>query len=75
MLPSLQETTTSDTIRLFHAGTVLGNLVDLLIYPSIDTDRDLGDMIRKIKGQWNWSTPTGPAASFDPGEDSAATSD
>jgi hypothetical protein len=60
--PSLQETTTGDTIRLFHAGTILGSLVDLLIYPAKDTDRDLGDMLKKIKGQWNWSTPTGPAA-------------
>ncbi|SRR6266516_1102155 len=66
--PGLQETRAGDTLRLFHAGTVLGSLVDLLVYPSKDTDKDLGDMIKKIKGQWNWSTPTGPAAEVDSDE-------
>ena len=55
--PSLRETGTSDTIRIFHSGSVLGNVLDLLIYPSRETDKDLGDMLKKIKGQWNWSTP------------------
>jgi len=59
--PSLRETTTGDTVRLFHAGSLLGSLVDLLIYPSKDTDKELGNMLKKIKGQWSWSTPTGPA--------------
>jgi len=61
--PGLVGTTTGDTVRLFHAGSVLGNLVDLLIHPSTETDRDLGAMLAKIKGKWNWATPTGPAAS------------
>jgi hypothetical protein len=60
--PTFSGTTTGDTIRLFHAGSVLGSLVDLLIYPSTETDSDLGAMLTKIKGKWNWSTPTGPAA-------------
>lgn len=56
--PGLVGTTTGDTIRIFHAGSVLGSLVDLLAHPSRDTDRDLGAMLRKVKGQWDWSTPT-----------------
>jgi len=67
--PSLQDTRAGDTLRVFHAGTVLGSLVDLLVYPSKETDKDLGDMIKKVKGQWNWSTPTGPAAEIDGVED------
>jgi hypothetical protein len=63
--PSLEDTTTGDTVRLFHAGSVFGNLVDLLIYPSNLGDKDLGAMLKKIKGQWDWSTPTGPAAQLD----------
>lgn len=59
--PGLRETTTGDTVRLFHSGSLLGSLLDLLIYPSRETDRDLGNMLKKIKGQWQWSTPTGPA--------------
>ena len=54
--PSLAATTTGDTIRLFHAGTVLGSLVDLLVHPSIEADRDLGAMLTKIKGKWEWTT-------------------
>ena len=60
--PRFQDTTTGDTIRLFHAGSVLGSVVDLLVHPSTETDKDLGDMLVKIKGKWKWSTPTGPAA-------------
>lgn len=60
--PGLVGTTTGDTIRIFHAGSVLGSLVDLLAHPSKDTDRDLGAMLKKIKGQWDWSTPTTDAA-------------
>ncbi len=59
--PSLRDTTTGDTVRIFHAGSLLGSLLDLLVYPSKDTDRELGNMLKKIKGQWSWSTPTGPA--------------
>jgi hypothetical protein len=53
--PGLEDTTTGDTIRLFHTKSVLGQLVDLLIYPSTDTDKDLGDVITKVKGKWNWA--------------------
>ena len=40
-----------EAIRLFHAGTVFGNLVNLLIYPSKEDDKDLGDMLSKIKNK------------------------
>ncbi|MCA1705448.1 MAG: hypothetical protein LC808_20205 [Actinobacteria bacterium] len=60
--PGLVGTTTGDTIRIFHAGSVLGSLVDLLAHPSKDTDHDLGAMLKKIKGQWDWSTPATDAA-------------
>lgn len=50
--PTLKETTTGDTIRLFHAGTLLGHLTDLLVHPSPETDRELGDVLVKIKGKW-----------------------
>ncbi len=60
--PSLKDTTTGDTVRLFHAGTVFSNLINLLIYPSREDDKDLGDMLAKIKGKWKWSeAPVQPA--------------
>lgn len=54
--PSLAETSTGDTVRIFHAGKLLGNLVDLLAHPSTESDRDLGAMLTKIKGKWDWSS-------------------
>ena len=68
--PSLAETTTGDTVRVFHAGTVLGNLLDLLVHPSRDTDQELGAMLKKVKGQWKWSTaPLVPGGSTEKGTD------
>ncbi len=62
--PSLAETSTVHTVRLFHTPSVLGNLVDLLVYPSIQTDKDLAEMLTKIKGKWKWATPTTPPAAL-----------
>ncbi len=53
--PPLAATTTGDTIRLFHAGSVLGGLVDVIIHPSPSNDSELGGVIRKVKGQWDWA--------------------
>lgn len=50
--PSLENTTTGDSVRLFHAGTVLGELVDLIVHPTAETDRYLGNILTKVKGQW-----------------------
>jgi len=60
--PSFAETTTGDTIRLLHAGSVLGSLIDLLVYPSKETDKDLAEMLTKVKGRWKWAVPTVTAA-------------
>lgn len=54
--PSLSATSTGDIVRLFRAGTVLGNIVDLLVHPSAEADRDLANMLTEIKGKWEWST-------------------
>lgn len=65
--PGLVGTTTGDNIRLFHAGSVFGQLVDLIKYPDPHTDKDLGDIISKVKGKWHWATPAGPLGTHDDG--------
>lgn len=52
--PSLQHTTTGDTVRLFHPGTVIASLVDILSHPDSGTDRELAGVTKKVKGDWNW---------------------
>jgi hypothetical protein len=66
--PSLEDTTTGDTVRIYHAGSVLAELIDTITHPDPGTDRDLGDVIAKVKGKWKWATESGPAASPDPAE-------
>jgi hypothetical protein len=61
--PSLEETTTGDTVRLYHAGSVLGQLIDVIVYPDPGTDKELGDVLKKVKGKWNWAPVEGPATS------------
>lgn len=63
VFPSLVETTTGDTVRLYHAGSVLGQLIDTIAHPDGGTDGDLGDVLSKIKGKWNWAVLEGPATS------------
>ena len=58
--PSLAETTTGDTVRLYHAGSVLAQLVDTIVHPDHGTDKELGDVIKKVKGKWKWATESGP---------------
>lgn len=60
--PSLGETTTGDTVRLYHAGSVLGQLIDTIVHPDSGTDNDLGDVLSKIKGKWKWAPVEGPAS-------------
>jgi hypothetical protein len=55
--PSIEETEMYDAVRIFRAGSVFGNLVDLIVHPSTETDADVGEMLKKVKGTWNWSTP------------------
>jgi hypothetical protein len=65
--PSLSETTTGDMVRLYHAGSVLGQLIDTIVHPDEGTDRELGDVLTKIKGKWNWAPLEGPATASDQG--------
>lgn len=60
--PSLEETDSHDNVRIFRAGSVFGNLVDLVAHPDSDADREVGNVLKKIKGQWDWSTPPRDAA-------------
>lgn len=60
--PPLGETTTGDTVRLYHAGSVLGQLIDTIIHPDPGTDSDLGDVLSKVKGKWKWAPVEGPVA-------------
>jgi len=59
--PSLGQTTTGDTVRLYHAGSVLGQLLDTIVHPDPGTDRDLSVVLKKVKGNWNWAPVEGPA--------------
>ncbi len=55
--PGLEETASQDNVRIFRASSVFGNLVDLIAHPSPDADREVGNVLKKIKGEWDWSTP------------------
>jgi hypothetical protein len=59
--PTLAETTTGDTVRLYHAGSVLGQLIDTIVHPDPGTDTDLGNVLSKVKGHWKWAPVEGPA--------------
>jgi hypothetical protein len=63
--PPLTATTTGDVVRLYHAGSVLGQLIDTIVHPDPGTDDDLGRVLTKIKGQWQWARVEGPPP-FDP---------
>jgi hypothetical protein len=60
--PHLSETTTGDVVRLYHAGTVGSRLVDIITNPAAEEDAELGVLITKIKGRWDYSTSNGHAA-------------
>lgn len=59
--PGLGETTTGDMVRLYHAGSVLGQLIDTIVHPDPGTDKDLAEVLTKVKGKWSWAVETGPA--------------
>lgn len=52
--PSLTETTTGDRIRVFRAGSVASDLIDAVVVPSPEHDRELAAVVAKIKGKWEW---------------------
>ncbi len=57
--PPLDQTSTGDTVRLFHTRTVVASLVDMLTNPGPETDRELGHVTKKVKGLWNWAPAPG----------------
>ena len=50
--PSLEETDSLDNVRIFRAASVFGNLVNLIAHPSKDDDKEVGDILKKIKLAW-----------------------
>ena len=48
VFPSLQETSTFDSVRLFQPGTAIARIVDVLSHPGSATDTDLLSISRKI---------------------------
>jgi len=46
-------------VRLYHAGSVLGQLIDTIVHPDEGTDKELGDVLSK--GKWKWAPLEGPA--------------
>jgi hypothetical protein len=53
--PSLADTTTGDVVRIFRAGSAVGDLIDAVLVPSPDHDRELGEALAKFKGTWDWN--------------------
>lgn len=54
VFPDLWETTTGDVVRIHLAGTLFGSLVEAITHPDVSDDRYLGEVIRKVKGEWDW---------------------
>lgn len=52
--PTLGDTDTRDNVRLFRTASVIGNIVNIIVHPTPETDAELGAALKKIKGQWNW---------------------
>jgi hypothetical protein len=52
--PALARTSTGEMVRLYHAGTMLAQLIDAIVEPDQGSDRYLGDTITKLKGKWQW---------------------
>jgi len=63
--PPLDETTTGDVVRLYHAGSIVGQLVGLLTDPSPADDPELGAMVLKIKGKWRFDSGDGQERTID----------
>lgn len=55
--PAFSDTDGEDMVRLFHAGTVVGRIVDMVLYPGEETDKDLAEALAKFKGKWIWGAP------------------
>ena len=53
LFPKLSETTTGDVVRVWRAGTVAAEMLDLIVTAGRISDRKLADMANKIKGRWD----------------------
>ncbi|MFX1787201.1 hypothetical protein GS491_26155 [Rhodococcus hoagii] len=58
--PALVEAGKCDAVRLYRSGTVVGRLIDTIVYPDPGSDAELGDVLTKIKGKWNWTPNEDP---------------
>jgi hypothetical protein len=64
VFPLLSETTTGDWVRVWRAGTLAAEMLDLVVNPGTRSDEELGEMATKIKGKWVWEEyPSREAAS------------
>lgn len=52
IFPNLSDTNGADSVRVFHAGTVVSDLLDMLRHPSQNTDKELAIAISKLKGKY-----------------------
>jgi hypothetical protein len=53
--PSLVSTTTGDRVRIFRAGSPIGDLIDAVLVPSPDHDRELAEALEKFRGKSDWT--------------------
>lgn len=53
--PSLVTTTTGDTVRLYHAGSVLAQITDMVVEPDPGVDAQLAGVLSKVKETWRWA--------------------
>lgn len=63
LFPRLQDTESSDNIRFFHTGSVAADFVDILAHPDRETtDKQLAQIITKVKGRWIWADASATAS-------------
>ena len=53
-VPKLAETQSGDVVRLIRSGTFVGQLMDVILFPSERTDRELAHIVTKLKNRWDW---------------------
>ncbi len=58
--PKLSETQSMADVRVWRAGTLAAEILDLILEPGVTSDHELGNVTQKIKGQWDWNSPYPP---------------
>jgi hypothetical protein len=53
-VPKLAHTRSGESIRLVRTGTLVSHLVDVILLPSVLTDRELAHIVTKLKNRWDW---------------------